>query len=84
MKPIRLTFHALEQCQLRGATEDEVRVAIESGTREVANKSRIRCRFNFPFDNKWREEFYRVKQVSPIIKEEETEIVVVTVFTYYF
>ncbi len=59
-------------------------MAVELGRHEPANKGRIRCRFNFAFDSLWQNEFYRVKQVSPIIKEEDDEIVVVTVFTYYF
>jgi hypothetical protein len=37
MKPIRLTKHALEQCVERGATEAEVRHAIEHGSENLQN-----------------------------------------------
>jgi len=38
MKTIRFTKHALEQCRERGATEEEVREAIEQGSREAASR----------------------------------------------
>jgi hypothetical protein len=83
-KPIRLTNHAREQCEERGATEEEVSQAIRMGTREPAKRGRILCRFNLTFGKEWRGVYYPLKQVSPIIKEEDDEIVVVTVYTFYF
>lgn len=53
MKPIRLTKHAQGQCVDRGATPDEVRQAIELGSREPAKHGRELCRFNFPFGRTW-------------------------------
>ena len=84
MKPIRLTKHAQEQCVERGATEAEVRHAIEHGTREPAKRSRQMCRFNFAFGQSWQGNIYAIKQVAPVIKEESQEIVVITVYTFYF
>ena len=84
MTPVRLTKHALQQCQERGATEEEVRRAIEDGTREPARQGRFICRYNFPYERSWGGEFYAVKQVAPVIKEEPDEIVVITVYTYFF
>jgi len=84
MKPIRLTKHAKDQCVERGATEAEVQQAIEQGSREPAKLGRILCRFNFPFGRSWQGNVYAIKQVAPVIKEEPTEIVVITVYTYYF
>ncbi len=84
MKPIRLTKHAQEQCVDRGATEDEVRQAIELGSREPAKHGRELCRFNFPFGKTWQGKLYAIKQVAPVIKEEAREIVVITVYTFYF
>ncbi len=46
MKPIRLTRHAQEQCQERGAAEEEVRIAIRHGTKETAKQGRELCRYN--------------------------------------
>ena len=42
------------------------------------------CRFNFPFDSNWQGKHYAIKQVAPVIKEEAQEIVVITVYTFYF
>jgi len=84
MKPIRLTNHAREQCIERGTNENEVKIAIEQGSREPAKKGREMCRFNFTFGQNWQENFYAIKQVAAIVKEEPDEIVVITVYTYYF
>jgi hypothetical protein len=42
------------------------------------------CRFNFEFDAYWSGTRYAVKQVAPVIRERENEIVVITVYTFYF
>ncbi|MGI8966905.1 MAG: hypothetical protein ACR2H1_12575 [Limisphaerales bacterium] len=84
MKPIRLTKHACEQCIERGATEAEVIETIRKGAREPAKHGRELFRFNFSFGKKWEEKFYAIKQVAPVIKEETNEIVVITVYTFYF
>jgi hypothetical protein len=84
MKPIRLTAHAREQCAERGATEDEVRRAIREGTHEPAKHGRMLCRLNLPHGSDWQGVYYAIKQVAPVIKDEAEEIVVITVYTYYF
>ena len=84
MKPIRLTKHAREQCLERGVAENEVIEAIRNGTREPAKLGRELCRFNFGFAKKWQGTFYAIKQVAPVIKEEANEIVVITVYSFYF
>ena len=38
----------------------------------------------FPYNAVWNGTFYAVKRVRPIFVEEATEIVVVTVYTYFF
>ena len=84
MKPIRLTRHALEQCQERGATREEVEQAILSGESEPARGGRWLCRWNFEYRAAWYGEYYRVKQVVPVVVEKADEIVVITVYTYCF
>jgi hypothetical protein len=84
MKPIRLTQHAIDQCKERGTNEIEVRQAIQQGSREPAKKGRELCRFNFPYGQSWQGNYYPIKQVAPVIKEEADEIVVITVYTFYF
>lgn len=84
MKPVRLTRHAQLQCGERGASETEVVKAVREGIQEPAKADRLLCRYNFPFDALWQGNHYSVKQVAPIIKEEHDEIVVITVYTFYF
>lgn len=81
---IRLSQHALLQCKERGANEEEVIEAIRQGIREPAKKERILCKYNFRFDADWQGKRYAIKQVAPVIKEEIDEIVVITVYTFYF
>ena len=84
MKPIRLTKHAMEQCEERGTTEDEAREAVRRGTWQPAKRGRRMYRTNFQYNGKWQGRFYRIKQVAPVVQEEPNEIVVITVYTFYF
>jgi hypothetical protein len=84
MKPIRLTHHAREQALERGATSAEVKEAVRKGSREAAKHGREMCRYNFAFNAKWQGKLYSIKQVAPVIKAEANEIVVITVYTFYF
>ncbi len=84
MKAIRLTRHAEEQASERGATEAEVMEAVAKGSREPAKHGRELCRYNFTFGKNWQGKHYPIKQVAPVIKEEADEIVVITVYTFYF
>lgn len=83
-KPIRLSNHALIQCKERGVSTDEVIETIRNGTRESAKKNRFQCKQNFQYNDFWFDSFYPIKQVSPVFVDEEDEIVVVTVYSYYF
>jgi len=84
MKQIRFTKHAREQLSERGANEAEVGEAIPKGSREPVRHGRKLCRYNFRFGKDWQGMHYPIKQVPPVIKEEPNEIVVITVYTFYF
>jgi len=84
VKPIRFTQHARLQCAERGATEEEVVQAIREGVAEPARQGRVLYRFNFTFHRTWQGNWHAIKQVAPVVKEETDEIVVVTVYTFYF
>ena len=84
MKPIRLTGHATEQCVDRGTSEAEVREAIEQGVAEPAKRGCLMYRLNLSYRTHWQGQFYAIKQVAPIVTETENEIIVVTVYTFYF
>jgi hypothetical protein len=83
-KPIRLSEHAKQQLQFRGATEQEVTQTIWTETWEPAELGRLECRKDFAFNSEWNKHYNATKQVRPIFVDESDEIVVVTVYVYYF
>lgn len=83
-KKIRFTLHSLQRIVKRGTSEQEVIEAILTGYREPAKDNKIMCRLNIPYNDIWIDTLYPIKQVAPIIVEKETEIVVITVYTFYF
>jgi hypothetical protein len=84
MKPIRLSTHAAGYLKRRGFTVAEVEEAIRTTQWQVAELGRLECRKNFAFATEWNGRKYATKQVRPVFVEEADEIVVVTVYTYYF
>lgn len=83
-KPVRLSGHALQQIRFRGATEQEVTQAIQDASWTPAEHGRMECRMDFAFNRTWNTRQYATKQVRPIFVEELQEIVVITVYVYYF
>lgn len=83
-KPIRLTAHAAGYTDRRGFEAGEVEEAIRTAPWEPAESNRWQCRKDFPFAKKWNGKTYATKQVRPVFVDEETEIVVITVYVYYF
>lgn len=57
---------------------------IRKGSRQPAIRGREMCRYNCAYGREWQGKRYAIKQVAPIIKEEANEIVVITVYTFYF
>lgn len=84
MKHIEISQHAKDQMGDRGASKDEVNIAIRNGEQVPAKKGRIAFRKNFPFESYWKGKYYTTKQVMPIVKEEADELVVITVYVFYF
>ncbi|WP_447973918.1 hypothetical protein [Nitrospira sp. Kam-Ns4a] len=84
MKPIRLSAHAQQYTERRGFTVVEVEQTIRNSTWKAAMASRLECAKDFPFNREWNGVVYATKRVRPIFVEEEQEIVVITVYTYYF
>ncbi|MGL5874248.1 MAG: DUF4258 domain-containing protein [Xenococcaceae cyanobacterium] len=84
MKPIRLTRHAREQCFERGTNEAEVIESIRRGTRKPAKANRYRYQTNFQYNATWQGKFYSIKRVAPIVTETDTELIVITVYTFFF
>ena len=76
--------HGLEQMEIRGASKEEVKETIYEGEESPAKKGRVSFIKNFPFEAKWKGQYYSTKQLRVIVKKESGRYVVITVFTFYF
>ena len=81
---VRVHPHAAERMSERGASEDEVRLAVLEGERFEAKFGRSGFRRNFAYDSEWRGRHYRTKQLEVIAVEEGSDWVVVTVIVKFF
>ena len=68
----------------RGFTVAEVEEAIRTKEWQPAELGRLECSKDFHFGRDWNGKMYGTKQVRPVFVDEPEEIVVVTVYTYYF
>ena len=84
MRRIVFSPHAIEQLALRGSTESEAESAIREGERLPARLRRTAFRKNLSFRSHWKGRYYETKQVMPIVVDEGDELVVVTVYVFYF
>ncbi len=84
LKPIQFSGHALQQIPFRGTTQAEVVETIRTAASHPAEGGRLECRKDFAFNSAWNGKHYATKQVRPIFVEEPNEIIVVTVYVYYF
>jgi hypothetical protein len=82
-KPIRLSRHARGRLLRRGFTEDEVAETIRTGRWLPVSGARWEASKTFAFQALWNGRHYSSKKVRPIFVDLATEIVVVTVYTYY-
>jgi len=82
---VKICFHphAMERMLERGATEDEVRSAIEGGERFVAKYGRLGFRRNYPFDAEWRSKRYANKQLEVYAIEKKDWLVITVIVKYY-
>ena len=84
MKPIIFSKHAYRYQGRRGFTTEEVEEAIRLEEWRTADFGRLECRKEFPFNAEWNGNFYATKLVRPIFVDEPEEIVVITVYTFYY
>ena len=84
MKPIRLTVHARGYLSRRGFTVAEVEDAIRTGMWKSASHGRQETSKEFAYGRAWNGALYATKRVRPVFVEKPTEIVVITVYTYFF
>ena len=84
MKPIRLSDHASRYGAKRGFTVAEVEEAIRTSPWNAAELGRLECQKDFSYGKEWNGKVYATKQIRPVFVEEAGQIVVITVYTYYF
>ena len=84
MKPIRLSDHAERYCVKRGFSLAEVEETIRTAQWQPAKLGRLECEKDFASAKEWNAKPCTTKRVRPVFVEEPAEIVVVTVYTYYF
>ena len=84
VKPIEFSLHAMQQMAERGTLQDEVVQAIREGKPERAKQERLMYRLNIEYNAVWAGKHYAIKQVAPVVAEEDDRIVVVTVYTFFF
>lgn len=63
---------------------EEGETAIHSARWDRAELGRLDCRKDFAFNDMWNGAYYATKQVRPVFVDEPGEIVVITVYTYFF
>jgi hypothetical protein len=84
-KPIRLSHHARGYLARRGFTEAEVAETIRlERWRPTSHPGRWEAAREFGYNSDWNGTYYATKRVRPIFVEEASEIVVITVYTYFF
>jgi hypothetical protein len=83
-KPIRLSGHARGYIERRGFSEDEVVEAIREGVWQPARANRLETSKDFAYHALWNGVLYATKKVRPVFVDDPGEIVVVTVYTYFF
>ncbi len=84
MKPIRFSKHALGYATSRGFTVAEVEETIRTCPWSAAELGRLDSRKDFLFGKEWNGKRSVTKQVRPVFVDKPGEIVVITVYTYYF
>ena len=77
-------MHARGYISRRGFTEAEVAEAIRTGVWRTARDGRLETAMDFPFGGVWNGRYYATKRVRPVFVDTPHEIVVVTVYTYFF
>jgi hypothetical protein len=83
-KPVRLSEHAKGRLLYRGATAEEIIECIKTAKWKPAKRGKLQCSKDIAFNSTWNGKKYKTKQVNPVFVEEETEIVVITIYVYYF
>jgi len=84
-KPIKFVPHAYFSMKKRGTTEKEITETIyNSQWKPAKHHDRWEAEREFPYNAVWNNKFYKCKKVNPVFKVEKEEILVITVYTFYY
>ena len=81
---VRLHPHAVERMAERGATDAEVRTAMDAGESFPAKYGRTGFRRNFAGSYAWRGRQYTTKQLEVYAVREDADWLVISCVTRYF
>ena len=81
---VRLHSHAKERLSERGATEEEIITAVETGETFAAKFGRTGFRRNFAFGGLWKGKVYATKQVEVYAVKEGDDWLAITFVTRFF
>ena len=76
--------HARNRLAERGATEEEVILAVEAGEKFDAKFGRVGFRRNVTFKKRWRGKRYKTKQIEAYAMRRYNGWLVISVVTRYF
>ena len=80
---VRLHPHARSRLQERGATEEDVRLTVETGECFAAKYGRSGFRRNFLFNREWMGKQYATKQIEAYAVEEQGWLVITVVVKFF-
>jgi hypothetical protein len=83
MPPVFFTSHARDRMARRGTSEAEVEEVVRTGEHLEARHGRLAFRKDFAYGREWEGKWYDMKQVMPIVAEEQDKLVIVTVYVFY-
>jgi len=80
---LKLIDHAKERAIQRGTTKEEIIQVITEGKEIKAKKDRKAKEKVFTYDREWLGNFYPHKKVVVIYKDENGDVIVITVKVFY-
>ncbi len=81
---VKIHPHALQRCQERGATLEEITLTVEKGEVFPAKFDRTGFRHNFIYNNEWNSKYYMIKQIEAFAIKENDEWLVITIIVKFF
>ncbi len=81
---VNLHPHARDRLDERGASEEEIVLAVEAGEKFEAKFGRVGFRRNVPFKKRWRGKQYKTKQIEAYAIRRYNGWLVISVVTRYF